>query len=80
MIEEVVDSEKEARKARIKTRFLWVIIILDLLLFGYAAYEIVMIIINFCDFNLTRLFLLHWLSRIVWLLRLLWWSVLIKVI
>ena len=46
MIEEVVDSEKEARKARIITRFLWVIIILDLLLFGYAAYEIVMIIIN----------------------------------
>ena len=46
MIEEVVDSEKEARKARIKTRFLWVIIILDLLLFGYAAYEIVMILIN----------------------------------
>ncbi len=46
MIEEVVDSEKTARKARVKTRFLWVIIILDLLLFGYAAYEIVMVLIN----------------------------------
>jgi len=46
MIEEVVDSEKAARKARVKTRLLWVIITLDLLLFGYAAYEIVMIIIN----------------------------------
>ena len=46
MIEEVVDSEKEARKARVKTRFLWVMIIINLLLFAYAAYEIVMIVIN----------------------------------
>ena len=46
MIEEVVDSEKEARKARAKTRFLWVMIIINLLLFAYAAYEIVMIVIN----------------------------------
>ena len=36
MIEEVVDSEKEARKARVKTRFLWVMIIINLLLFAYA--------------------------------------------
>ena len=46
MIEEVVDSEKGARKARLKTRFLWILIILDIILFGYAAYEIVMIIIK----------------------------------
>ena len=46
MIEEVVDSEKEARKARVKTRFLWVMIVINFLLFGYAAYEIVMIVIN----------------------------------
>lgn len=46
MIEEVVDSEKEARKARVKTRFLWVMIVINLLLFAYAAYEIVMIVIN----------------------------------
>ena len=46
MIEEVADSEKESRKARVKTRFLWVIIILDLILFGYAAYEIVMVLIK----------------------------------
>lgn len=46
MIEEVVDSEKEARKARVKTRFLWVMIIINLLLFAYAAYEIVMIILK----------------------------------
>ena len=46
MIEEVNDSEKGARKARLKTRLLWVIIVLDILLFGYASYEIVMIVIK----------------------------------
>ena len=46
MIEEVVDSEKGARKARLKTRLFWIIIILDIILFGYAAYEIVMIAIK----------------------------------
>ena len=45
MIEEVVDSEKGARKARLKTRLLWIIIILDILLLGYAAYEIVSMLI-----------------------------------
>ena len=39
MIEEVVDSEKLARKARLKTRLLWIVIALDILIFGYAAYE-----------------------------------------
>lgn len=46
MIEEVTDSEKEARKARVKTRLLWVIIVLDILLFGYIAYEIVMLLVT----------------------------------
>ena len=46
MIEEVVDSEKGARKARLKTRMLWILIVLDIILFGYAAYEIVMIVIK----------------------------------
>ena len=46
MIEEVVDSEKGARKERLKTRMLWVMIVLDILLFGYATYEIVMIVIK----------------------------------
>ena len=46
MIEEVVDSEKAARKARAKTRLLWAIIVLDILLFAYAAYEIVMVLIK----------------------------------
>lgn len=46
MIEEVIDSEKDARKARLKTRFLWILIVLDVILFGYAAYEIIMIILS----------------------------------
>jgi len=46
MIEEVLDAEKEARKARLKTRFLWILISLNIILFGYAAYEIIMIIIS----------------------------------
>ena len=46
MIEEVVDSEKMARKERLKTRLLWIVIVLDILLFGYAAYEIVMLTIK----------------------------------
>ena len=46
MIEEVVDSEKGMRKARIKTRFLWIIILLDILLFGYATYEIVILVLK----------------------------------
>lgn len=46
MIEEVVDSEKGARKARLKTRWLWVIIIIDILLFGYLAYEIITLVVE----------------------------------
>ena len=46
MIEEVVDSEKGARKARLKTRLLWIVIALDILIFGYASYEIIMLIIQ----------------------------------
>ena len=46
MIEEVVDSERGARKRRLKTRFLWILIFLDVILFGYVAYEIVMIVIE----------------------------------
>ena len=46
MIEEVVDSEKVARKQRLKTRLLWIVIALDILIFGYAAYEIIAIIIQ----------------------------------
>lgn len=46
MVEELAQAEKEARKARLKTRMLWVVIILDLLLFGYAVYEIISLIVS----------------------------------
>ena len=41
MVEELAQVEKEARRARLKTRMLWLIIIADILLFGYAVYEII---------------------------------------
>ena len=46
MVEELEQAEKEARGARLKTRMLWVIIIADVLLFGYAVYEIIALVIN----------------------------------
>ena len=46
MVEELEQAEKEARKARIKTRMLGVLIILDVLLFGYAVYEIIALTIS----------------------------------
>lgn len=45
MVEELKQTEKEERKARLKTRMLWIIIILDILLFGYAVYEIITLIL-----------------------------------
>ena len=41
MVEELQQVEKEERRSRLKTRMLWIIIILDILLFGYAIYEII---------------------------------------
>ena len=46
MVEELEKAEKEARKARLKTRLLWVLIVLDILLFGYAVYEIIQLIVS----------------------------------
>ena len=46
MVEELAQAEKEARRARLKTRMLWVVIVLDVLLFGYAIYEIISLIIS----------------------------------
>ena len=46
MVEELAQAEKEARRARLKTRMLWVVIILDVLLFGYAIYEIIALIVS----------------------------------
>ena len=45
-MEELAQAEKEARKARLKSRMLWVLIIADVLLFGYAVYEIIALIIS----------------------------------
>ena len=46
MVEELEKAEKEARKARLKTRMLWILIILDVLLFGYAVYEIIQLVVS----------------------------------
>lgn len=45
-MEELAQAEKEARRARLKSRMLWVIIIADVLLFGYAVYEIIALILS----------------------------------
>lgn len=47
MVEELQQVEKEERRARLKARMLWVIIAIDILLFGYAVYEIIALAINF---------------------------------
>lgn len=46
MVEELEQAEKEARRARLKTRMLWILIIADVLLFGYAVYEIITLVIS----------------------------------
>lgn len=46
MVEELSQVEKEQRKARVKTRLLWVLIGLDIILFVYAIIEIVLLIIS----------------------------------
>ena len=44
MVEELAQAEKEARKQRLKNRMLYVLIGLDVLLFGYAVYEIITLV------------------------------------
>lgn len=46
MVEELQQAEKEERRARLKTRMLWIIVILDILLFGYAIYEIIYLVLS----------------------------------
>jgi len=46
MVEELAQAEKEARRARLKTRMLWVIIVVDVILFGYAIYEIIALLVS----------------------------------
>ena len=45
-MEELAQAEKEARRARLKSRMLWVIIVADVLLFGYAVYEIIALVLS----------------------------------
>jgi len=46
MVEELEQAEREERRARLKTRLLWVLIIVNILLFGYAVYEIITLVIS----------------------------------
>ena len=46
MVEELEQAEKEEQRAKTKTRFLWAIIIADILLFSYAVYEIIAIAVS----------------------------------
>ena len=46
MVEEVSKVEKEERRKRRNTRLLWLIIALDIILFGYVAYEIISLVIK----------------------------------
>ncbi len=46
MVEELAQAEKEARKARRKTRMLYVLIAIDVILLGYAIYEIISLVIT----------------------------------
>ena len=41
MVEELEQVEKQARKERRKNRMLWVLIGVDIILFGYAVFEII---------------------------------------
>jgi 7,8-dihydro-6-hydroxymethylpterin-pyrophosphokinase len=45
MVEELEQVEKQARKERRKNRMLWVLIGLDIILFGYAVFEIIKLVI-----------------------------------
>ena len=46
MVEELAQAEKEARKARRKTRMLYVLISIDVLLLGYAIFEIISLVVS----------------------------------
>ena len=45
-VKELAQIEKEERRARRKNRMLWVLIVVDILLFGYAVYEIIALIVS----------------------------------
>ena len=45
MVEELEQVERQARKERRRNRMLWVLIGLDIILFGYAVFEIIKLVI-----------------------------------
>ncbi len=46
MVEELQKVEKQERRARLKTRMLWILIVLNILLFGYGVYEVIVLVLN----------------------------------
>ena len=46
MVEELQQVEKQERRARLKTRMLWILIVLNILLFGYGVYEVIVLVLN----------------------------------
>ena len=46
MVEELAQAEKEQRKNRRRTRMLYVLVGIDVLLLGYAIFEIISLVIT----------------------------------
>ena len=46
MVEELAQAEKEQRKIRRRTRMLYVLVGIDVLLLGYAIFEIISLVIT----------------------------------
>ena len=45
-VEELAQAEKEQRKQRVKTRMLYVLVGIDVLLLGYAILEIIALVVE----------------------------------
>ena len=45
-VEELAQAEKEQRKARIKTRMLYVLVGIDIILLGYAIFEVISLVVS----------------------------------
>ena len=45
-VEELAQAEKEQRKQRVKTRMLYILVGIDVLLLGYAIFEIISLVVS----------------------------------
>ena len=45
-VEELAQAEKEQRKARIKARMLYVLVGVDVILLGYAIFQIIALVVS----------------------------------